>query len=168
MSQNLHNDGLKSDFRVIIQEVMGLFRKKQVDPKEVEGLTGLRPLKDEVFLHLCEEALVGRVLVYFAAVPFALIDPFDHKYEPSKRPVGAAAIEECMEAWIKGQMRYSWVCQRGNQFILSDDYIIYHAALRGQPEFLPCWVLGKPEHPDVRDVRGPIAPDKVSGLFFEA
>jgi len=145
---------------------MDLFRRKELmDPAEIEALAGLRPLYDPVFAYLIEGAYKGRVDVYFAAVPFGLIRPFDPDYDPGKHPVGRAAIAEFVARWEKGDFAQSWVYQKGDEFVLSDDYIIWEAAKIGKPDFLPCWVLGKPSNTDLRDVQGPIDRREVPTLL---
>ncbi len=134
---------------------MSLFRRpEKMDPREIAGLVGLQPLSDPVFNHLLESALAGRVDVYFAAVPRSAIRPFDPDYEPQRHAVGVAAIEEVMKRWRAGAFPFSWVYQKGHEFILSDDYINWEAAKLGAPDFLPCWVLGRPDLEGVVDIQG--------------
>ena len=135
---------------------MSLFRRETVPVDKVGTLEGLKPLKDDVFSYLLERAAAGEADVYFAAVPMGLVDPFDTEYRPQDHPIGAAAIDQIFKAWQAGEYQPCWVYPRNGRFILSDDYISFAAALRGDPESLPCWVIGLPEHPDVKDVQGPI------------
>ncbi len=60
-----------------------------------------------------------------------------------------------IEEWSNGQVQKLFVYQRGKWFVVSDDYIVLFAALNGLPDYVPCWVLGKPEGDLVRDVQGP-------------
>jgi hypothetical protein len=139
---------------------MGLFRKpEKVKSEQIseEGLPGLQPLKDEVFLYLLKEAISGKLSVYFAAVPLELIEPFDKKYNPSLHPVGMAAIQQVMTDWENGHFANSWVYPKDGNFILSDDYIIYFAALEGQPDYIPCLILGDPHQDGVKDIQGPLS-----------
>lgn len=145
---------------------MDLFRRPdRMDPREIEALAGLRPLYDPVFNHLLEGACNGSVDVYFAAVPLGLVRPFDPDYDPTKHPIGEAAVRELMSRWGMGKFQNSWVYQKGQEFVLSDDYIAWEAARRGQPDFLPCWILGKCTNSEVRDVQGPIDPKDVRRLL---
>jgi hypothetical protein len=114
---------------------------------------------------LLQGAISGAVSVFFAAVPLALCVPFDLDYRPDLHPVGAKAISDATEAGSKGQFQNLFVYQRGKWFIVSDDYIILFAALNGLPDYVPCWVLGRPEGDLVRDVQGPIAPSEVTRLL---
>jgi hypothetical protein len=57
------------------------------------------------------------------------------------------------------------VYPKEEHFILSDDYISYFTCIEGQPDYVACYVLGKPVHPDVRDVQGPLHPDCVRELL---
>jgi hypothetical protein len=127
-----------------------------MDPFEIEALAGLRPLFDPVFRHLIERAVTGHVDVYFAAVPRALIRPFDSDYNPARHPVGRAAISEVHAKWRSGDFTAIWVYPRDNEFIMSDDYIVWEAVKEGKPDFVPCWILGKPDLLRVKDLQGPL------------
>jgi hypothetical protein len=145
---------------------MGLFRETgKVSAHDIEAAEGLKPLFDSVFSHLIERAYKGALDVYFAPVPRQLIRPFDVEYDPCAHPAGRAAIEAVMAQWAKGQFQYVWVYQQGDEFVLSDDYIVWEAAKRGRPDCLPCWILGKPLHAQVGDVQGPIDPKEVPRLL---
>jgi hypothetical protein len=48
--------------------------------------------------------------------------------------------------------------QHGYWFVVPDDYIPYFAALTGLPDYVPCFILGQPEHDLIRDLQGPIDP----------
>ena len=136
---------------------MGYFRRKaRMDPNEISGLVGLMPLFDPVFNHLLEGAAQGRVDVYFAAVPFDLIRPFDPDYDPSKHPVGEAAIVAVSDEWRRGHFPQLWLYEKGDHIVMSDDYIPWAAALRGKPDYVPGWILGKPLNPRLADVQGPL------------
>ncbi len=140
---------------------------QRIEVKKLAALPGLQPQHDEVFVYLGEQALSGQVEVYFAAVPLHLIEPYDKQYDPRNHPVGRALVDQVSQAWKQGKFPAIWLYPRGEKFILSDDYLAYCAALEGQPDYLPCFVFGKPSQPDVRDVQGPIQPqDVMERLFF--
>ena len=142
------------------------FRIDKVPVREIQGsLEGLAPLKDETFSYLLERALQQELPVYFAAVPLRLIDPFDIAYDPSRHPVGAAAIKQTQAAWLARQYHVLWVYPKAERFVLSDDYIAYFACLPGQPDYVPCCILRKPSHPELLDLQGPLAIDKVKKLL---
>lgn len=140
---------------------MGLFRTVKVNQILNEGLPGLQPLEDKVFQYLFGQAMTGDLQVFWAAIPMGLIIPFDKEYNPSLHPVGAAAIEEVTKEWQKGQFRYCWVYPQNKKFVLSDDYIIYFAALNGKPDYLPCFVMGDPHEDGVVDIQGPMSPESL-------
>jgi hypothetical protein len=143
-----------------------LFRRPaRVSVDEIDALLGLRPLRDDVLGYLLQRAVEGVVPVYFAAVPRMLIHPFDTEYDPAKHPVGAAAIAQTMAEWRSGHVPHVWVYPRGAAYVLSDDYIPWAAALRGQPDFLPCWVLGYPSVAGTVDIQGPVEPQRVRRLL---
>lgn len=131
-------------------------RVEKVNPSGIEALSGLSPLFDPVFDHLLERALSGDTEVYFAAVPRALVRPFDPDYNPSLHPVGVAAISEVNTRWRAGDVSQVWVYPKDDGFIMSDDYIVWEALKEGQPDFVPCWVLGKPNPSTVKDLQGPL------------
>ena len=126
---------------------------------------GLTPKHDERLMELMEQANAGKLPVYFASVPIGQIVPFDLDYRPDLHPVGTKAISLCIENWKKGEFQYLRVYQRGAWFVVSDDYIQLFAALQGRPDYLPCWVLGKPEHKQLKDVQGPLAQADVRGIL---
>ncbi|NUQ45060.1 MAG: hypothetical protein HUU22_03390 [Phycisphaerae bacterium] len=110
-------------------------------------------------------ALTGEVPVYFAAVPLSLLRPFSPDYDVERHPVGRAAVEALMQECAAGRYARAWVYERDNAFIVADDYVILAAARRGQPDYVPCWVLGRPISADVVDVQGPIDPHSVRRLL---
>jgi hypothetical protein len=132
---------------------------------DIHSLPELTPKHDERFSALLQGAVSGDVPVYFAAVPLALCVPFDLDYRPDLHPVGAKAIGQMTEEWSNGQVQKLFVYQRGKWFVVSDDYIVLFAALNGLPDYVPCWVLGKPEGDLVRDVQGPIASNDVARML---
>jgi len=132
---------------------------------DLHVLPELSPKPDERFSTLLSEAVSGEMQVFYAAVPLALCVPFDLDYRPDLHPVGAMAIKQTAEEWSSGRFQNMFVYQRGKWFVVSDDYVVLFAALSGLPDYLPCWVLGKPEGDLVRDVQGPIAANDVARLL---
>ena len=128
----------------------------RMPPDQLHSHPELTPVADPHFDDLLDQALKGTLPVYFAAVPLAAIVPFDKNYLPNKHPAFEAGVVQVMRQWQEGQFRQVCVYQAGQEFVLSDDYLTYEAALRGQPDFVPCWVLGRPEHDGVCDVQGPL------------
>lgn len=124
---------------------------------QLHVLPGLQPSHDPTFVDRLEAAMRGRLEVYFAAIPPSLIEPFDAVYAPRDHPIGEAAVRQTIEEWQAGHFHTVLVYQEGDHFVLSDDYIFWEAAKEGRPDFLPCWVLGKPEHTGIVDVQGPLA-----------
>jgi hypothetical protein len=133
----------------------------KVKPSDLQFLPGLTPKHDERFSALLNGAVSGDVPIYFAAVPLDLCVPFDLDYRPDLHPVGKQAIAQVFSAWSNGQFQNLFVYQRGKSFVVSDDYIPLFAALRGQPDCVPCWVFGKPDSDLARDVQGPIVQEDV-------
>jgi hypothetical protein len=132
---------------------------------DIHSLAGLTPRHDAQFSELLKRAISGNVPVYFAAVPLVLCVPFDLDYRPDLHSVGMSAISQMTDAWNNGNASKLVVYQRGKWFVVADDYIGLFAALSGLPDYVPCWVLGKPEGEHIRDVQGPIASAHVAGLL---
>ena len=126
----------------------------------------LTPPVDPILARLMQEAIEGRVPVYFAEVPLVLCVPYDPDYRPDLHPVGNAVIRQTMEDWQKQKFTNLLVYPRGVWFVVSDDYIQLFAALRGRPDCVPCWVLGKPENPFVENVQGPIRLEDVRRVLI--
>ena len=128
-------------------------RKVRID--ELHLIPDLTP-KDDRLTHLMQEAYEGRVPLFYAEVPLALCVPGDLDCRPDLHPAGKAAIRLAMENWRKQKPVSLLVYPRGVWFVVSDDYPALFACLRGLPEYVPCWVLGKPDSPVVKNVQGPI------------
>jgi len=141
---------------------MADLQRKRIRVDDLHFHPDLTPKLDELLILLMDDAVTGDVPVYFAAVPLSLCIPFDPDYRPDLHPVGAKAIEAVSAAWQQGEFRQLIVYPRGVWFVVSDNYIALFAALRGQPDYVPCWVLGKPEGDLVKDVQGPIEPSEVA------
>lgn len=77
-------------------------------------------------------------------------------YDPLANPVGRAAVDEAFKRAVAGQRSAVWVYEDARGFVLSDDYIPWAAVKRGQPDYVPCWVLGKPRHQEVKLMQGPV------------
>jgi hypothetical protein len=131
-------------------------RHGTVNASDIETVGELRPPLDPVFDHLIEAALAGRVPVYFGAVPRAYIRPFDPSFAATKHPVSDAAISDVHVRWQRGELTPIWIYPTSNGFIMSDDYVVWEAIKKGEPDFVPCWILGPPNHPGVTNLRGPI------------
>ncbi len=132
---------------------------------ELHSLPGLTPKLDGTFGELINKAAEGSVDVYFAAVPLVLCIPYDVDYRPDKHPVGRIAIDQEKKNCHEGNFANLHVYQRGAWFVVSDDYIPLFAALEGNPDYLPCFIYGKPDSKFVIDVQGPIAVEDVREML---
>lgn len=124
-----------------------------------------RPPRDPVFAYLLEQATLGVVPVYFAAVPLARVVRHDPTFRPERTPDGETVVQRIMADWRTGSLHPLWVYPRGDLFICADDYFTLAAAERGQPDCLPCWVLGHPDETIAQDVQGPIAPAAINRML---
>jgi hypothetical protein len=125
----------------------------------------LQPKPDPEWTRLAKAALQGELPVYFAAVPLILCVPFDLDYRPDLHPVGKQAIQQFVEAAKMRESNSLIVYPRGKWFVISDHYIDLFAALVGRPDFLPCFILGKPDNDMILDLQGPIAVQDVPKSF---
>lgn len=125
----------------------------------------LQPKHDPEWMRLVSAALKGELPVYFAAVPLILCVPFDLDYRPDLHPVGKQAIHQFVEAARMRESNSLIVYPRGKWFVISDHYIDLFAALEGRPDFLPCFILGKPNNDMIHDLQGPVAVQDLPRFF---
>jgi hypothetical protein len=137
----------------------------RVPVHDLDTLPDLCPLEDKVFQYLLGEVVVGRIPLYFGAVPLALIEPYDQHYHPENHPVGKIAVNATVTGALRGEIQKMWVYPNGQKYIVADDYIPYAAALIGQPDFVPCWIMGNARFPGVESHQGPIEPHDVKRLL---
>lgn len=132
-------------------------KTKRVKVSDLSIDPGLCPNDDPTFDRLFDQAMKGITPVYFGSVPLGLCIPADPDYRPDKHPAGAAAIEASYQEAVQGKLSSLIVYPRGIWFVVSDDYVPLFASLRGRPDYVPCWILGKPDNELVKDLQGPIA-----------
>ncbi len=132
---------------------------------EIEEHHGLTPKRDQMFLELASRAYAGKVPVYFAAIPLVLCVPFDLDYRPDRHPAGRHAIQRAAESWYSGDLHPLRVYPRGKWFLVSEDYVPLFAALLGMPEYVPCYVFGRPDDAIAKHVDGPMRASAVRKLL---
>ena len=137
-----------------------------VNPKDLSPHPELTPPHDPVLAYLLARALEGHIEVYFAAIPLGMIEPFSTAFDPRKQPLGRRLVDAVVAEWRQGQMHHMWVYPRDGKFIMSDDYMTYYACIEGNPEMVPCWVLGKPDYAGVEQVQGPIDRNEITKIMF--
>lgn len=130
---------------------------RQVDPKDLRVDPALDPPRDPGFTARLELALEGKLPLYYAEVPLALLRPFAPQYNPAAHPIAAQVIEAIMREWRAGKFRKMLGYEAAGFVIISDDYLTLDAIRRGEPDFAPLWILGKPTIPALQNVQGPIA-----------
>jgi hypothetical protein len=138
---------------------------RSVPTKDLQCHPELMPKRDDTFMQLAERALKGELPVYFAAVPLAQCVPFDLDYRPDRHPVGRQAIQSTAQEGARSNFTKMIVYPRGAWFVVADDYIPLFAALLGHPDYVPCWVLGKPEADYAVDIQGPIDTQGVRSIL---
>ena len=123
-----------------------------------------KPPQDYIFNALFLLAMQGDLMVYFAAVPLHLIKPFSNDFKFSAIPNGQQIIDTIIDKAKCGNFARIWVYEKGDLFIMSDDYPAYEACLQGQPDYVPCWTLGRPRNPLVEDIQGPVDARQAAGF----
>lgn len=123
------------------------------------------PPRDEVFTYLLGQALCGQVEIFFAAVPMSLIEPFDRNYDPAEDERMKKAIHIVFKNWSSGGVLPVWLYPRDDKYILSDDYVTFAAAQKGQPDYLPAYILGGTPLPGTEDVSKPFSRDEVRRIL---
>ena len=141
-----------------------LFNRRR-KPGEPEVNPEWKPPGDPVFQYLMEQALFGAVPVYYAAIPFARLKRFAPTFRPENTEHGREVVAAIMARWRAGDMAKMWVYPKGQLFIVSDDYFTLAAAEKGQPEYLPCWVLGAVPNGAAKDVQGPMDQKPLREMF---
>ena len=126
------------------------------------------PPDDPVFQHLLQEAVDGRLPVYFAAVPLSRLRRHSPSFHPELTHGGSDVVSQIMARWHAGDFAKIWVYPAGQQFVVADDYFVLAAAEKGQPDFLPCWILGNVPEGYAKDVQGPIPVDWVRKTLLSA
>ena len=103
--------------------------------------------------------------VYFAAIPLTRIVRFAPTFRPENTKGGDAVVQSIMQQWQAGEFSKMWVYPRGDQFVVADDYFTLAAAERGQPDLVPCWVLGTIQNKSAEQVQGPIDQGAVAKIL---
>jgi hypothetical protein len=131
-------------------------RVMTVKSSEIREMPDLTPPKDPVLTYLFSKAAEGHLPVYFAAIPLDLVRPFSTEYDPRQHPIGRQAVDAMKRDWREGKFSNLWVYPDGSSYVMADDYIPFYAAQEGQPDFLPCFILGETEDSRIKDLQGPI------------
>lgn len=125
----------------------------------------LVPLLDESFIDRCAQAMHGGLAVYCGVVPIGRIVPFDVDYRPDKHPIGSKAIDAFASEWKHGNVSRIVVYPRGPWLVASDDYVKLLAALRAGADYVPCWILGRPDVEGIEELQGPLTPADAARIF---
>lgn len=144
---------------------MPRFKKETVPRDKINVNNEFKPPDDPLFAYLLDETIAGRVPVYFASIPLKIIRPFAPDFHPETHPIGKEMVEAITADWREGHFHFMWVYPKGGHFVMSDDYLTFASAVQGQPDFMPCWVLGDPRLPGVKDIQGPIRHEDVRKLL---
>jgi hypothetical protein len=127
-----------------------------VKVSELHEMPGLTPPKDAAFIYLFSKAAEGHLPVYFGAIPLNLVRPFSAEFDPRRHPIGRQAVDAMKKDWLEGKFTNMWVYPDASTYVVSDDYITFYAAQEGQPDFVPCLILGETEDSRIKDLQGPI------------
>lgn len=150
-----------TDFVVDEQEVVD---RQRIDVLARQESPDWVPYRfDPTLYGLMEKAINGELNIYYSVIPFGIVMPFSRAAMESVRynSLWRGIVSCAMQEWRSGIFRPLLVYQRGYLFVSSDDYITYAACSYGAPGFVPCWVLGHPNHSLITDVQGPVNPQEV-------
>lgn len=136
----------------------------KIDPKDLISESAFKPPHDNIFNALFGLAMEGKIGVYFGAVPLRLIRPFSDDFKFAMIPNGPQIIASIIDEATRGIFAHLWVYEQGDYFVMSDDYPYYEACVQGQPDCVPCWILGRPENPLVEQVQGPVDARQAAGF----
>jgi hypothetical protein len=142
-----------------------VFKRRSPAPTDPKVNPEWKPPHDPVFEYLLQEALFGALDVHFAGVRLPRVRRFASDFRPERTRGGDQVVAQIMAQWRAGNMSKLWVYPKGDLFIASDDYFTLAAAEAGQPDWLPCWVLGPFRRDHVRDVQGPIDRASLREMF---
>jgi hypothetical protein len=117
-----------------------------IDPRELIGENEFKPPHDEIFDMLFGLAMHGDLSVFFGAIPLQLIRPFSDEFKFASIPNGPEIITAIVDEALNGNLPRLWVYEKGEYFVMSDNYPGYEACIQGQPDFVPCWILGRPRN----------------------
>jgi len=140
---------------------------QSVNPSDLNSKGAEAPFaatQDPTFDALFKLAIQGDPRVYFAAIPLRLIRPYAPEFNFLMLPGGEAIIAAIIAQARQGHFPRLWVYEKDNTFVMSDDYPKYHACILGQPDYVPCWVLGYPQHIAAKDVQGPVDAREAAGI----
>lgn len=127
-----------------------------MNTNDVSIIPELVPPHDPKFALLVEGALLANVDVYYAAVRPSDIVPFSSSFDPEAHPVGRRAVQDVINRWRNNEFAVIWLYDEGAHFITSDDYVVWAAVRRGQPDYVPAYLLGRPEGAPATDLQGPL------------
>lgn len=143
-----------------------MFRRKQKpapDAPKVEP--AWEPPADPVFQYLVQQGLFGTLNIWYAAISPARLVRFDPVFRPERTPEGEAVVADIMARWRAGDVARMCVYPKGDTFIVADDYFTLAAIEQGQPDRVPCWVLGEPGPDAAHNIQGPLDQLKMRRLF---
>jgi hypothetical protein len=142
-----------------------IFKTQSPHPGQPEVNTDWKPPTDPVFQYLLQEALIGTLEVFFAAVPLLRVKRYSPQFRPENSSEGREVIAQITAEWRRGEFKKLWVYPKGDLFVSADDYFTLAAAEAGEPDFLPCWVLGRPRTDITKDIQGPIDQKALRKMF---
>jgi len=95
--------------------------------------------EDRKFIELFKKVLQKQAPFYKALIKFEGIRPFSD-YLPK---LHSALIQRVLQGIVTGHYPYLHVYQKGEHFIMSDDYQTYYIYSQLKKDVIPCIVLGK-------------------------
>ena len=138
---------------------------ENIELKDIHVHSQMAPKIDERFIELMHSALDGKTPIYFGWIPLSLCIPNDPDYRADCHPVISQNVDALVDRFLKKQLSRMIAYPRGSWFVIGDDYPPLFAYIKTKAEYVPCWIMGKPEGEDVQDLQGPIRLEDVPGIF---
>jgi hypothetical protein len=129
---------------------------ERLNPQDLKPYPGTKPPDDPVFKYLLQEGVFGNLPIYYAEISRKRVERFDPAFRPEQTEIGRSVVRRIMEDWQRGHFAVIWVYPKGDRFVSADDYLVLAAADAGEPDFLPCYVLGRPSDSAANNIQGPL------------
>lgn len=116
------------------------------------------PPQDEVFIEKYKRYSEGTLPMYLILVPSDYVKPFSLEYYPEDWTPFLPFIKSLVEKINVEDFEdfpFPWVYQKGRFLVISDDYPAYYAFLESKKGSMFCQCFGKPNHPEVKIIKGP-------------
>jgi hypothetical protein len=105
-------------------------RIRSIPIASINGKSEFTPPEDTSLSQLLTSSSLGKVEVFKAWVDTALVRPCAPGFNPFKHPPGSDLLEQCVSRMRDDGVPAIWVYPSHGKFVMSDDYLVYYAALQ--------------------------------------